>query len=268
MTSGGIAADEVHVWRCALDMPDERVAALEGLLDEAERARAARFYFDRDRRRFIVSHGALRSVLSLYLRHDPRAIRFRQGPRRKPFLAGDPAPSLRFNLAHSGERALVAVALNREIGVDIEMIKEQRAIRDIANRFFSPYEVGVLLALPEQERTAAFYRLWARKEAYLKARGDGLGLPLDSFDITLAPRDPPALLQTRYDPADAARWTLQDVPVEPGYAAAVAVQGAGWHLRVRIWGEDGLGPPASGGRQGCRRSQDRSPEQVPTNDPG
>jgi 4'-phosphopantetheinyl transferase len=233
--AGAMAADDVHIWICALEMPDERVAVLGNLLDEAERARAARFYFERDRRRFIVSHGALRGILSNYVQDDPRAIRFRHGPRGKPYLAGNPDPAARFNLAHSGECALVAVARHREIGVDIEMIKEQRATQDIAHRFFSPYEVGVLHSLPEQERTAAFYRLWARKEAYLKARGEGLGLPLDSFDITLAPHDPPALLQTRHDPADAARWTLQDVPVAPGYAAAVAAEGEDWHLRLRIW---------------------------------
>lgn len=225
--------DEIHVWHASLEMPDAALAPAQATLDQHELARAERLRSPHDRRRFVAAHGALRAILAGYLGGQPNALRFQNGPRGKPHLLDE--PSLRFNLSHSGECALVAVAWEREVGIDIEQIRPERAGMAIAERFFSPYEAAILRGLPDGERIAAFFRCWTRKESYIKARGDGFGLPLDAFDVALAPGEPPALLRTRHDPDDAARWTLRDVPVGDDYGAALAVQGSGWRLILRRW---------------------------------
>lgn len=228
--------DEVHVWRVALEAPPERVQALLATLNDHERERAGRFYAQRHRERFIVARGALRAILARYLRLDPRALRFQYGPHGKPALALDGACSdVRFNLTHSHELALCAVARGRELGIDVEQIRPERAASGVAERFFSPREVAALHALPDALWTAAFFACWTRKEAYIKARSAGFGLPLDQFDVSVAPHEPAALLATRHDPPDVARWSLLDLEPGPSYAGALAVAGTGWRLHQWDW---------------------------------
>src|SRR5262245_1116395 len=218
-----IGPDEVHLWTIALERPDDLVGSLEETLSADERARAERFVFPRDRRRFVVARGALRSILASYLGLAPAALAFAYGPSGKPRLAG--AADLDFNLAHSHELALCAVTAGRPVGVDVEW---QRPIADmlaVARTAFSPAERAALLARPEAERLPTFYRCWTCKEAYLKARGDGLTLPLDSFDVALAPDRPPALLANRLDPAEPGRWSLHVFAPAEGYVGALAVAG-------------------------------------------
>jgi 4'-phosphopantetheinyl transferase len=206
-------------------------------LDQDERTRASRFHFDKHRRHFVVSRGFLRALLGRYLDTSPEAVRFAYGPHGKPMLEGEHRDSsLRFNASHSGDWAVYAFVQEHEIGVDVEQIKEDFATEGIAERFFSVREVQILNALPEAEKPAAFFRCWTRKEAYIKAIGTGLSHPLDTFDVTLAPGEPAALLRVARDPESIARWSIFDLEVGAEYAAALAV--AGPVSALRRWAGD------------------------------
>lgn len=226
---GGLVAlrgEEVHVWRVWLDVPAWRRGELWGLLDGEERGRAERYRFERDRAHFVVARGTLRRLLGEYLAAEPGAIRFGYGAYGKPALAGGAGagPTLRFNLSHSGGVALYAFALGRELGVDVERVRDGVGLEELAVRFFAADEAGALLRLPAEQRERAFFNCWTRKEAYVKARGEGLSHPLDSFSVTLAPGEAAALLETRNDPREAGRWRLYDLDPAPGYAGALVVE--------------------------------------------
>lgn len=228
-------AAEVHVWRASLDQAVPRVGALLETLQPDERERAARFRFEDDRNRFIAARGILRDILARALGSTPGAVRFVYGPWGKPALA-EPAPGdLQFNLSHSGGLALYALTCGRAVGIDVERIRPEVMREGIARRFFSPREVAALERLPEAERCAGFFRCWTRKEAYVKATGRGLLLPLDSFDVSLAPGEPAALLGTRPDPAEACRWSLMHLEPGNGWVGALAVEGHGLRLRCFEW---------------------------------
>lgn len=220
---------DVHVWRLALDQPVEPYLEL---LQPDEFGRANRFYFDKDRKRFAVARGFLRVLLGRYLQSDPKLLMFVYGTHGKPAFEGE--GSLRFNMTHSHGMALYALTEGREIGVDVEHIRADFTNDDVARRFFSPFEVQSLCALPGEERVESFFRCWTRKEAYIKATGRGLSQPLDSFDVTLGPGDRAALL--RNDDGTHERWTMVNVEVGPGYAGAVAVEGQ--ITNIRYWNAD------------------------------
>lgn len=201
---------ETHVWRTALEQPAERVEEFLRTLDDEERARASRFHFDKHRRHFVVARGVLRLLLGRYLEARPEDVSFNYGSHGKPSLAGEHrASSLRFNASHSGELAVYAFVPEFEVGIDVEYIKSDFATEEIAERFFSTSEIGMLMALPKAERPAAFFRLWTRKEAYIKAIGTGLSHPLNEFDVT----------------APIENWSITDLEVGSGYAAALAING-------------------------------------------
>jgi 4'-phosphopantetheinyl transferase len=218
--SPSLETGTVHLWRIALDQENDRLEAFRGTLEPQELERAGRFHFEKHRRHFVVARGFLRSVVARYIVSQPAALRFSYGTFGKPALASEHA--LRFNLSHSNEVALLAVAADTELGVDVEHIRADFASEDIARRFFSRAEVDVFNALPPGERVAAFFRCWTRKEAYIKAIGKGLSQALDEFDVTLAPGIAPALLRTPND--DATRWWMSDIAVGEGYAGALAVE--------------------------------------------
>jgi 4'-phosphopantetheinyl transferase len=227
---------EVHVWRAALARSPAAVGALKDLLSGDELRRAERFHFRRDRSSFIVARGTLREILSLYAGTPPGLLQFGYNAFGKPELVGESGVTqIRFNLSHAGGLALYAVAAGREVGVDVEVVRESVPCEELASRFFSRREAAALLALPAGDRTRAFFECWTRKEAYIKARGEGLSLPLDSFDVSLAPGEPAALLATRGDEHEAPRWSLRELSAGPAYAAAVAVEGVGWRLRCLEW---------------------------------
>ena len=231
-----LGRDDVHVWRTGLDQPAAAVALLAESLSGDERDRAARFHFERDRRRFTVARGELRALLGAYLAVPAATIAFDYGSHGKPRLAGAlAAGDLRFNVSHSAGVALYAVARGREVGVDVEGHREDFATAEIAERFFSPAERAALAALPPERRCDAFFACWSRKEAYIKARGLGLSLPLDAFDVSLTPGAPAALLATRDDPAERDRWTLRALDPGPGLAGAIAAAGRHWTLSCWRW---------------------------------
>ena len=240
-----LAEDDVHVWQADLDLPAAQVQRLERALAPDELARADRFRAAEVRARFVVTRGALRDILGRYLGLAPEQVRFGYGPAGKPLLAAEQGSReaggrrLEFNLAHSGGVALFAVARGRRVGVDVELIRPNVPHDRLAARFFSPQEQAQLRALPAEAQLEAFFACWTRKEAFVKARGEGLALGLTRFAVSVAAGGPAALLHTAFDPDEAGRWALQDLAPRPGYAAALAVEGRGWQLTCWRW-PDGI----------------------------
>ncbi|HEX2093753.1 MAG TPA: 4'-phosphopantetheinyl transferase superfamily protein [Longimicrobiaceae bacterium] len=229
---------EVHVWCAPLDPPEESVRRYRELLATDELARVDRFRFDRDRRRSTVARGVLRMLLGRYLAESPRRVEFRYESHGKPVLAGGPADrGVRFNVSHSGELALFAFTRGRELGVDVELVHSIEDAEQIAERFFSAAENAVFRSLPAELREEAFFNCWTRKEAYIKAVGEGLSFPLHVFDVSLAPGEPARLLDSR-DPEQAERWSLYGLPdPAPGYKAALVVEGSGCEVACWRWEE-------------------------------
>lgn len=233
-----LGKNEVHVWRASLELPSPEVQILEQNLTEEELERADRFHFQRHRARFIVARGLLRTILSRYLKIEPRRLRFLYGPKGKPELAGDTGRrGLCFNVSHSHGLALYAVTHGREIGVDVECIRPDVAGEKIAERFFCPQEAAMLRELPAEVRQQAFYTCWTRKEAYLKAIGEGITLRLAQFEVSVTPGEPAVLLSINGDPKEASYWSLKELDPEPGYVGTLAVKGHGWDLRCWQWEE-------------------------------
>jgi len=225
----------VHVWQARLDQFAGRQGQMLELLSADERERAGRFHFADDRSHFIAARALLRTLLGRYLDLPPHQLSFTYGTYGKPALAGEgESRALRFNVSHSHGVALYAVARERDVGVDVEYVRREVVGESIAERFFSAREVATLRALPAEVQPQAFFNCWTRKEAFIKAKGEGLSFPLDRFEVSLDPKEPAALVSVRDDPREASRWSLQALPVEEGYAAALAVEGHAWRLEHRI----------------------------------
>jgi 4'-phosphopantetheinyl transferase len=221
-----LRSDEIHVVDVRLDEPVDDAPAL---LDEGERARAARFVFERDRRRFVAAHVWTRVLLARAVGRPAASLRFAVGASGKPRLSEN-ALDLRFNLTHAGERALVALTLGREVGIDVEEHRSIDAL-DLASRVFARGEIAALAALSPSDRLAAFYRGWTRKEAFVKARGDGLAYPLDSFDVSLLDGETSQIVGEDADGSRGPRaWRIVPLPIEPGYTAALAAEAGEWRI--------------------------------------
>ena len=225
---------EIHVWRASLDIGEEQLNTFSEFLSDEERQRAQRFHFPKDRGHFIASHGILRNLLALYQGWPPESFEFSHGPHGKPFLAG-PTVDLQFNMAHSHDLALYAFARDREVGVDVEYLKPGVAEDKVPERFFSPQEVAKLRTLPTSEQQEAFFCCWTRKEAYLKANGEGLAFGLNQFTVSLAPGEPATLLATPLNPSEAGRWSIRHLVPGAGYAGALAVRGPTDRLSCWQW---------------------------------
>jgi len=233
-----LGSEELHVWRAFIDVPASCDQRLKQILSEDELRRAERFYFRKDGDYFMVVRGLLRMILGRYLNAEPRQLRFCYGRYGKPSLVEEcGGDGLRFNLSHSHGLALYAVTRGRMIGVDVERIRTAVEVAQIAERFFSPRETTILRGLPADIRTEAFFNCWTRKEAYMKAKGKGLALPLDQFEVSLVPEEPAALLNTKWDPQEAKRWVLQALQPGPGYVAAAAIDGQQKRLECWQWPE-------------------------------
>jgi 4'-phosphopantetheinyl transferase len=235
-----LGSNAVHVWRVSLDQSRSQIALFLDNLDDDERSRADRFYFSRDRERFIVARGILRAVLGRYSNRAPESLSFSYSTHGKPALASETGiDAIRFNLSHSHGTALYAFTRGREVGVDLEFIRCDLEAEQIAERYFSHSEIETLRALPPSLRKYAFFLCWTRKEAYIKARGEGLSLALDQFDVSLTPGEPAALLSTRSDSDEALLWSLRNLNPGPGYAAALATEGRDWTLSCWQWPQFG-----------------------------
>ena len=226
-----LSDDEIHIWRARLDLAPESLGRMRSTLAEDERARADRFHFDRDRNHFIACRGILRELIGSYLRCSPTSLRFSYGEFGKPALSlEDSSQPIRFNVAHSSGLALLAFARCCEIGIDVESIRAYFAGDEIAQHYFSKQELAELRALPEAMRTEGFFECWTRKEAYIKARGLGLQIPLQSFSVSLTPGQPETLQSV-----DASQWTLRSIDVSPGFAGAVVCGGRNWQPHFWDW---------------------------------
>jgi 4'-phosphopantetheinyl transferase len=245
-----LAPDEIHVWRVPLNQSSTRIPELRAILSEEERARADRFHFEKDRHQFIESRATLRLLLSQYLNVPPAGMTYSLTAHGKPHLSDS---DLRFNLSRRDGLALIAFAQGREIGIDVELVRQDLDLFEIAEVSFSESELTAWKGLPQAEQAAGFYNCWTRKEAFIKAIGEGFSFPLKQFDVSLTPGDPAQLLALRRDestsppwergrprpqsdeitPAD--HWTLQNVPVPDGYAAALAFEAPTAEVTCHDW---------------------------------
>jgi 4'-phosphopantetheinyl transferase len=217
-----IPAGVARIWHWPLDVSALEVADLKKVLSPDEMERAERYRFDQHRNEFILTRAVLRIVLASYTARSPESLSFDYSAEGKPALKNGP-PDLRFNVSHTEGLAVLALVREREIGVDAEKIRPQPDAQKLAKRFFSAREQLFLGKLSGDELQRAFFRCWTRKEAYIKAKGEGLSIPLHAFDVSLEEDQPAALVGTRPDPTEAGRWTLYDLPVGRGYAAALTV---------------------------------------------
>lgn len=231
-----ITHNEVHVWLARVGWPSKHILALTDILSSEERQKAERFHFQVDGERHVIGRALVQIVIGRLLDRSPDNLHFCYNDFGKPCISRDANRcGLQFNVSHSGDLILVALAANREIGVDVERVRRHLDIAGIAGLFFSSRERADLAALPIGQRHDAFFRCWSQKEAFLKARGDGLSLPLGCFDVSLRPGEYSALLETRPDPVEASRWVIRELDVGPGHKAALAVEGAGWRLKTMQW---------------------------------
>ena len=222
---------EVHLWRTNLDLQIEQIQELAQLLCADEKNRAARFYFEQHRNRFIVARGQQKVILGNYLGIAPTQIEFVYSSRGKPNLAPScNGKRLQFNVSHSQDLALYGFACDRAIGVDLEYLRPMDDANQIAQRFFSARESATIKSLPEPEKSLAFFQVWTAKEAYLKATGDGIGSSLDRVEISFLPNEPLRLLAVDGDEEAAARWRLDSLTPAANYIATIAVEGHDWVL--------------------------------------
>ncbi|HUP42344.1 MAG TPA: 4'-phosphopantetheinyl transferase superfamily protein [Thermoanaerobaculia bacterium] len=234
---------EVQLWLADLDRPAVPLAALAATLDPEERKRAARFRFEVHRRRFTAGRGLLRWLLGRLLSAAPEALVFGYEAKGKPHLVlpqdGEPGQhlgqGLRFNLSHSANGALLAVARGRDLGVDLEAVRPMDDADALVERFFHPAERRAFAALGPEHRLTAFFSGWTRKEAYLKARGDGLSLPTSEFEVALAPGGPAGLIAFGREPEEVGRWSFAAFEPAQGFLGAVAVEGPPPELREHFW---------------------------------
>ncbi|MDQ3699919.1 MAG: 4'-phosphopantetheinyl transferase superfamily protein [Chloroflexota bacterium] len=228
-----LSSREVHVWRATLDVPPERVASLAQLLADDERRRADRFRFEHLRRRYIAGRATLRTILARYLQTGAEQLRFAYDEHGKPALASPvvahPSTAIEFNVSHAEALALYAVARGRRVGIDVERVRPVEEAAGIVAQNFSAAERDALGRLPAAQGLAGFFACWTRKEAFIKAHGGGLTIPLSSFDVSVDPlyASPDAaqrLLASRIAPRDGERWRLCDLSPGEGYRAALAVE--------------------------------------------
>jgi 4'-phosphopantetheinyl transferase len=212
-------------WLFDVDLPAAEIAALYPLLDREERARSMRYRFPVDRDRFIARRGRLRRLLGNYLGEAAQSIVFRHNDFGKPLILGD--DGLQFSLSHSHGVVLCAIAWDCAVGCDLEWQDEDLASPETADRLFSLRERAALHRLAPGQWREGFYNCWTRKEAFVKALGRGLSHPLDSFDVSVAPGEPAALLSAH------GRWSLHGFSPRPGFQAAVVVEGRDQPIRFR-----------------------------------
>ena len=232
----GLEDGEIHLWRAFLDVPEPVVAAREPLLSQEERNRAGRYRFADHRKRFVVARAFLREVLSGYLGVLPQSVAFTRTGRGKPVLAGDlSAEPLHFSLAHSEDVALLAVAREPLVGVDLEWLRPLPNRDGIVDRIFSDREKAAYRALPESARERGFFACWTRKEALLKALGEGISDEARRFSVIVSPDEPPGLVHAGDSDLERGPWTILDVTVGEGCFAALAIRGEVGTVRYFEW---------------------------------
>ena len=231
-----LADEHVDVWTLPLEILPALRNRLADYLSSAEQYRASHFHFDLHRNRFITGRGSLRFILGCYLGVDPKLLEFVDGPQGKPSLAPMPKHSpLQFNLAHSDSLGIVAVTRSASVGVDIERICPVPEMNELVERFFAPRENRAFQELPTELKPSAFFNLWTRKEAWLKATGQGIGHHLHQVEVSFLPGEPARLLALPGELQFGEEWSLRDLKIAPGFGAALAVSGREPHVTCRRW---------------------------------
>jgi len=229
-----LGAGEAHVWLVATD--DPHFESNHALLSPSEQERAAKFKFAIHRRRYVAAHGALRQILSRYLEVAAASLEFIEGAQGKPRLVQPPERvALQFNLSHSHEAALIAVALERHVGVDIEYIKPAFDWEGIVENVFAPGEIAQLKTLPAQLQGPAFFTCWTRKESYIKAKGGGLSIPLRDFEVSVDPSKPAALLSCASDAREVRHWAMVNLDAGSEYKATICIEAPLDSLKCWRW---------------------------------
>jgi 4'-phosphopantetheinyl transferase len=215
----------VHIWRATLDLSSRDIRFFDENLSIDERIKAGHFRFDRDRNRYIVSFGILKSILGLYIGVEPGSVRISYGNHGKPRLSdADGKRNIHFNLSHSEELAIYVFARDYEVGVDIERIRELPEMNQIVDHYFSASERKVFLEMPSDKRRKAFFYCWTRKEALIKAVGYGLYQPLDKFTVPMAAGESASVPFFKGDSKQASSYVIEDFSPAPGYAGAIALE--------------------------------------------
>jgi 4'-phosphopantetheinyl transferase len=229
-----LAENDIHVWATVLAPPATILEDRSRNLSPDERERAGKFKFEKHRNRYIAGRGAMRDVLGRYLGVGPKDLRFVYSENGKPVLAGEFANAgIHFNLAHTGELALLAVTRIGAVGVDVESVRPVNNVNELVARFFSPRENALFQKVPDENKPAAFFNLWTRKEALLKATGEGITRSLSLVEVSFLPGEPARLIAISGDTVKAARWSLREMTPATGYTAAVAIQAE--NVRVQCW---------------------------------
>jgi 4'-phosphopantetheinyl transferase len=235
MNTWEIQASDVHIWLAVLEQPPALRQKLAQWLSQDEHQQAQRFLVERERQRYMVARGVLRGILGAYLGQNPAKLRFVYGPHGKPALHPEENDRLlSFNVSHSYGLALYAVTQGREIGVDLEQMRPLDDLERLARHCFSAGECASLLSLPPALQHQAFYACWTRKEALIKATGEGLSRDLKQFEVSCAPGEPARILRWEGE-EDLGRWTLEGVVVPSEFAGALAVEGHCGELTYRTW---------------------------------
>lgn len=230
-----LASNEIHVWAVPLSARAGVLETHAATLSPDEKARAERFKHEKHRHRFVVGRGALRDILGQYLQTEPAKLSFDYSNNGKPALAGVFAlAGFHFNLAHSEDLALVAITRIGIVGVDVECVRAIKDADELVARFFSARESELFHAVPATEKPAAFFNLWTRKEALLKATGEGITRSLSLVEVSFLPGEPARLLAVSGDTAKAAEWTLMELSPAPGFAGAVAIEAK--DVSVKVFG--------------------------------
>lgn len=224
---------EVHLWHADLRLQESGFARAQSLLNQQERERTARFKVPAAREQFVTSHAFLRLLLAEYLGTVPTDFQFEVGQHGKPFLAGN--PNLKFNLSHTDGAAAVAISRDYEVGVDLERVRQDIDVLGLADRFFSPDEAGWIRTHSAAERARAFYLCWTAKEAYVKACGTGLSMPLARFSLIPWARQEKLTLQTLDHPSERDRWSIWQISLQPELCCAVAVHAPDVTVQVEKW---------------------------------
>lgn len=222
--------NEVHLWILRLDNFYAYAEEFLSILSPDENIRSQRYHFYKDNRNFLVSRGILRKLLASYLKTTPEEIRFNYNPYGKPYINQDlNGHNLMFNISHSGLVVLLGFTLDRQIGLDVEYHSEQLNDFHFCKSFFSSREYHDLFSLPEDSRRKAFYNCWTRKEAFIKAIGEGLSFPLNEFDVSIT--SPAELLEMRQNPEEKCRWSMLDIGIDESYSAAMVIDGKNFCLK-------------------------------------
>jgi 4'-phosphopantetheinyl transferase len=235
---GILPDDEVHIWQVDLIAWEKETESLLDLLDSVERERASRFKFPAPRNQFVISRALLRQALGRYLEIEARDIHFRTSANGKPELAESNDlhfDDLHFNLSHTEGVTVFAIARRRQVGVDVERIRADTNALELAERFFSPPEVRWLRSQPAAQHIPSFFTCWTAKEAYIKAQGEGLSLPLSSFGVLPRLTGSELRLDVYTDPEESRRWSMWQLELGPDLRAALAVEGEGCRVRLGQW---------------------------------